>query len=68
MTLHKRTLPCQKAANDLRGVLVDWLRKHPDLTWAEAVHCLAGMIASWTTYLIRDERHPNDPDKRADEA
>lgn len=67
MKLHPRVFMCQKAENDLRGVLLDWLEKNPELTWAEAVRCLAGIIHSWSARPVGEERH-GDKDKRTDEA
>ena len=67
MKLHERTMRCQKAESDLRGVLLNWLEAH-DLTWAEVIRCLAHILSSWTKYPVREERHPDDPDKGADEA
>jgi hypothetical protein len=39
-----------------------------DLTTAEVTKILANATANMTKYLIRDERHPCDPDKKGDEA
>lgn len=66
MKLHKRVFPCQKAEVDLRAVLLDWLERHPQLTWAEAVRCLAGIIHSWSARPVQEERHGNK-DTRTDE-
>lgn len=54
--LHPRTEPCQKARTALELLLLDWLKEFPDLTWAEAVSCLAMIIASWSKYPVREER------------
>jgi len=67
MKLHSRTMPCEEAQTDLHGVLLDWLERHPDLSWSEAVRCLASLIASWAVYPVCEERHPTDSDKEADE-
>jgi len=67
MKLHERVTRCQKASADLHDVGLDWIVKH-DLTFPEAIRCLAGLIASWSKYPVQEERHPNDPNKRADEA
>jgi hypothetical protein len=68
MRLHPRVMPCQAAENDLHEVIIDWMERHPDLTWAEAVRCLAGIIASYSKYPVREERHGADSEKRTDEA
>lgn len=38
------------------------------LTYGEWFSILGGEIANLAKYLIRSERHPEDPDKRGDEA
>jgi hypothetical protein len=67
MRLHPRHEITERAKIDLGGQISDWLGRH-DLTWAEAIRILAYELASLTKYLIREERHPDDPDKKADEA
>lgn len=67
MKLHERVTRCQQASADLHEVALEWIDRH-DLTWAEAIRCLAGLITSWSKYPVQGERHPNDPSKRADEA
>ncbi len=68
MKIHPKTFYCQRAESDLHGVLLKWLEANPELTWAEAVRCLAGIIASWSKYPVREERHPHDDTKKTDEA
>jgi hypothetical protein len=38
-----------------------------DLTHLELLDILNGIQGRWLKYALRAERHPNDPDKRADE-
>lgn len=67
MKLHPRTLPVQHAENELRGRLLDWQIEH-DLTDVEVIRALLGLGHEWSKYLLRAERHPGDPDTKADEA
>ena len=39
-----------------------------ELTYAEVTSILAQEILAWNKYAIRAERHPNDPEKKGDEA
>jgi hypothetical protein len=64
--LHPRTLPVQQASNELDGLVWDWMERH-DLTYVEAVRCLLETTQGITKYVLRDERHPDDPEHKADE-
>jgi hypothetical protein len=65
--LHERVEVTERAANDVRNLLLVWLQRN-DLTWGEAIRILAYELAHFTKYPIRQERHPDDPEKKADEA
>jgi hypothetical protein len=65
--LHPRTLPVQAAEADLRQYVASWVERH-DLTWTEAVRGLLAVTERLTTHQLREERHPADPDRGADEA
>jgi len=67
MRLHKRHQVVREAQMDLECRVIDWTRKY-DLTWCEAVKCLQVVASRYLTYILRLERHPNDPGKKADEA
>lgn len=67
MRLHKRTMLVQQARAEFGMLCVEFLRGH-DLTWGEWTSILGGELASQAKYQIRDERHPDDPDKGGDEA
>jgi hypothetical protein len=62
-------MPVQSAKVELGTLLLAWLEKH-DLTWVEAVCCLLEHAHQWQNYVLRAERHPDDPtgEKKADEA
>ena len=66
MKLHERTMHVQKAQNELSALFLDWLKKQ-DLTWNEAAVCLHQIEGRCLMYMLRDERHPDEPDKKADE-
>lgn len=65
--LHKRTMLCQKAGNELSSLITTWLQKH-DLTYLEAIRCIQEVQFRWINYALRAERHPDDPERKADEA
>jgi hypothetical protein len=67
MKFHPRVLPVQAATADMRAAVVEVISKHHDLTHLELIGILNEIQASWIKYVIRDERHPDDPEKRGGE-
>ena len=67
MKLHKRSLVVQKARYAFEAFLLE-LETDYALTYGELFSLLGNAIASLATYQVRNERHPNDPDKKGDEA
>ena len=67
MRLHPRTMVVQRAAGEIRMAILKLVEQH-DLTIAETIGILAEAISGEVKWLIRQERHPNDPDKGGDEA
>lgn len=67
MLLHERFKKVEKAKLELRKTFWEELEKH-DLTYMEAVLCLSDILQSIVKYGLRSERHPDEPDKKADEA
>ncbi|MEU7170232.1 hypothetical protein ABZ949_01920 [Micromonospora tulbaghiae] len=67
MRLHERTMPVQAAESDFRIYLARFQRDN-DLTHAEMLDMLLAAAQDRTKYMLRRERHPDDPDKKADEA
>lgn len=67
MKLHPRAEVTQRADVELQGLLLEWVERH-DLTWSEAIRIFAYRLASWTHFPVRAERHPDDDEKKADEA
>ena len=43
-----------------------WYDKYPDLTYVEYLQVLTELQQSALKYMLRAERHPDDPDKPAD--
>ena len=67
MRLHERTLLVREAGNEMRSVLDDIIKKH-DLSSIEFLQILNEVAATELKYMLREERHPEDPDKPADQA
>jgi hypothetical protein len=65
--LHPRTMLNQSADAELHGLLAEWQARH-GLTFAEVAVILAGRQQSVLKYVLRAERHPDHPDRKADEA
>ena len=58
----------QKADVEFGGLVNDWLKRHEDLTWLEAIGILLMKALEFKKYALRDERHPDNPEKKGDEA
>ena len=67
MRLHPRTRPVQKASNAIQQSLWGLQEKH-GLTDVEMMQVLADSQLTILRYMLRDERHPGEPDRKADEA
>ena len=67
MKLHPRTRVVDKARLEFDQFLLDLADKH-ELTYGELFSMLGQAIANNAKYQIRAERHPDDPDKKGDEA
>ena len=66
MKLHPRVQIVQQAHNELDLAVIDMCKKY-ELTYAELFSVLNQIEVSWIKYAIRDERHPDDPEKRGGE-
>jgi hypothetical protein len=64
--LHARERVVTDARLELTEAVIDWRRKHDDLTWGELFsivgEVLGGQVTGLAKYLIREERH-GDQDK-----
>ena len=67
LRLHPRTMPVQRAEGKLHGHLLDVMTEF-DLTYTEAAVILASLTSNALKYALRGERHPGNPDRKADEA
>jgi hypothetical protein len=67
MKLHARTHMVNQAHSEAGLALLEIWKKY-DLTWGEIVAFHAAEQQSAARYIIRTERHPDDPEKRGDEA
>lgn len=65
--LHDRVAIVQKAGNEI-GMAIDKIARDYKLTYAEVILVLSRNISEHVHYLIRVERHPNDPDKGSESA
>lgn len=65
--MHQRTMLAKRAEMDLSIAVNDVVRKY-DLTYIELFQILTTITQSWLKYALREERHPDDPDKGGDEA
>lgn len=65
--LHPRTRTVEKAEADLHTYL-SHLIEDRHLTWTEAALILARLQTGVLKYALRAERHPDNPERKADEA
>lgn len=66
LKLHPRCTIVATARVELHGWLMAWMERH-NLTWIEGIRELMMTASDWMRYPLRSERHPDDPDKKADE-
>jgi len=64
--LHKRTLPVNRSGAKLTDMLWKFQDDH-ELTYVEMLRLLIEHQQRITKYMLRDERHPEDPNHKADE-
>lgn len=67
MKLHERARIVTDARLEFDQFVLDWIQKH-DLTYGELFSIFGQSIANNAKYQIRAERHPDDPDKKGDDA
>lgn len=66
MRLHERTRVVDRAGWRLEEI-VEQLAVEHELSTVETAVILARVQQRWMTYMLRDERHPGEPGKPADE-
>ena len=67
MKIHERTLVVQKARHTFETFMLE-LEQEYGLSYGELFSLHGNAIANLAKYQIRGERHPDDPDKKGDEA
>lgn len=67
MRIHWRTQIVLKAKSDMDVAVLKLVNKY-GLTAVEVVTLLLQSAESWNVFALRQERHPKEPDKKADEA
>lgn len=67
LRLHPRAIPVQAAGADLTMALIDFQGSH-ELTDVEMLRALLEQVQHISTRMLRAERHPDNPDQKADEA
>jgi hypothetical protein len=65
--MHKRFMHVQYAKAQVATALDDLKEKHK-LTDIEMMRALLGYMQTELKFMLRTERHPDDPDKQADVA
>lgn len=66
--LHPRAFRVQQAEVDLSALLLRFRDQHPDVTDVEFLHLLVAQQLRTVKWMLREERHPGDPDVPADRA
>lgn len=66
MKIHPRYFVVSKAGIELSEFLINLQQKH-ELTYGETFKLLGEIIQREAKYAIREERHPDNPDKKGDE-
>jgi hypothetical protein len=67
LRIHPRTRTVGSAERKL-GEAIDQIIQEYQPTYIELAQILASVQLSYLKYALRHERHPNDPEKGADEA
>lgn len=62
MKQHPRESTVAQAGAELSQAISSIADKY-DLTYGELFSTLSAIQGTWAKYQIRDERHPNDPEK-----
>jgi len=63
--LHPRTMIVQGARNEMHAAMIGIRTKH-DISDVEYLHCLSYLAHRMMRRMLREERHPDDPDAAAD--
>ena len=66
LRLHKRTMTVQRAEGAIHGYVLAAMEEF-GLTYAETAMILSSLTSNALKYALREERHPGNPGKKADE-
>lgn len=66
LKLHERYFIVRKAHNELMGAALEVMKRH-ELTALEWTGLFIEIAGHEFKYALRAERHPDDPEKKADE-
>jgi hypothetical protein len=67
ISIHPRYFKVREAKNEIALAVLKVLEKH-ELTYTEVNGIMLEMAQEWNTQAIRQERHPENPGKKGDEA
>jgi ribosome-associated translation inhibitor RaiA len=67
LTIHPRHFKVREAKNKIELAILKLLEKH-ELTYGEINGIMLEIAQSLNKHAIRHERHPEDPEKKGDEA
>lgn len=67
MEMHERSQKVLIAQTELAWIFSKYANEN-GLTFGEQIQMLGNMISNIVKYQIREERHPDDPDKGGDDA
>lgn len=67
LRLHERYETVEQAKYEISGEFWKLAAAH-ELTYPEAVKIIAYLLETAAKYMIRHERHPDDPERKGDEA
>ena len=57
LRLHGRYRQTEQAKLALSDAVLEWLDKHPRMTFAEIVYCLNAQLTTWSGLMVREERY-----------
>jgi hypothetical protein len=67
MKRHPRAATVARACANLNDFVWKWMESY-DLTYAEAISVITAQLGELSRFALQVERHPNDPERPADQA
>ena len=62
LKIHSRYRMVGLAKGDLSELVCEWIKKHDELTYAEMMSCMVGVLSSWAGNWVRAEREEEEDD------